>query len=77
MKSLELKPQLTFYENPRAALDSAQASSFGNFLGAPPERLRRAAQLEMEDKLEGQCTRGGIPHRGRRIVAVAVAQPSS
>jgi arsenite methyltransferase len=79
VRSLELKPQLTYHETPRAALDFAQASSFGNFLGRLPERLRRPAQAEIEAELESSRTPRGIPQRGRRIVAIAVkaSEPSS
>jgi arsenite methyltransferase len=79
VQSLELKPHLTYHETARAALDFVQASSFGNFLGRLPERLRRAAQQEIEAELESSRTPRGIPQRGRRIIAIAakVAQPSS
>ena len=79
VQSLELKPHLTYHETGRAALDFVQASSFGNFLGRLPERLRRPAQEEIEARLEGARTPRGIPQRGRRIVAIAVkvAHPAS
>ena len=72
VQSLELKPHLTYHETGRAALDFVQASSFGNFLGRLPERLRRPAQAEIETELESSRTPRGIPQRGRRIVAIAV-----
>lgn len=79
VQSLELKPHLTYHETGRAALDSVQASSFGNFLGRLPERLRRSAQVEIEAELESSRTARGIPERGRRLVAIAskAAEPSS
>lgn len=68
---LELLPHETFHPDARAAIEFAQASSFGNFLGRLPESLRTEARAAIESELEKLRTPQGIPQRGARIFGIA------
>lgn len=72
LEQLEVIPHQTHHPSARAAVDFAQASSFGNFLGRVPDPLRLSARLEIEAELEKLRTPEGIPQRGARLFAVAV-----
>jgi arsenite methyltransferase len=72
IEQLEVVPHHTFHLTASAAIDFAQASSFGNFLGRIPDPLRALAREQIEAELEPLRTPEGIPQSGARIVAIAV-----
>jgi arsenite methyltransferase len=69
--SLEVQAHQSLHASARAAIEFAQASSFGNFLGRLPEALRESAREQIEAELEALRTPRGIPQSGARIVAIA------
>jgi arsenite methyltransferase len=71
LELLEVQPHATHHRSPKDAIEFAQASSFGNFLGRLPESLRASAQQEIEAELEKLRTPEGIPQQGARIIAIA------
>lgn len=72
ISSLVVEPHHSLHPSASAAIDFAQASSFGNFLGRLPEALRAPARAQIEAELEELRTDRGIPQSGARIVAVAI-----
>ena len=68
---LELVPHATHHPSAEVALQFAQASSFGNYLGRIPAALRSAAEREILEEFERLRDAHGVPQRGTRIVAVA------
>jgi ubiquinone/menaquinone biosynthesis C-methylase UbiE len=72
VSSSELIEQVSHHATASAALDFAQASSFGNFWGSLPESLRSSAREALEAELEKTRAAEGIPLHGARLVVVAV-----
>jgi ubiquinone/menaquinone biosynthesis C-methylase UbiE len=72
ISSLVVEPHHSLHASASAAIDFAQASSFGNYLGRLPEALRATARTQIEAELEALRTERGIPQSGARIVAIAV-----
>lgn len=68
---LELVPHATHHASAAAAIQFAQASSFGNYLGRIPAELRGAAERDLLAELEQLRDSQGIPQQGTRIVTVA------
>lgn len=68
---LTLEPHSTHHATAQAAVEFAQASSFGNYLGRIPAELRDAARQEILAELEKVRDSQGILQRGTRIIAVA------
>ena len=72
VQKIEVRPQVHYHPTPEAAIEFAEASSFGNFLGHLPAELRTAAREEIMRELEQYRTPEGIRWDGARIVAVAL-----
>jgi arsenite methyltransferase len=72
VKKLEVRPHVRYHPTPEAAIEFAEASSFGNFLGHLPVELRTAAREEIMRELEQYRTPEGIRRDGARIIAVAL-----
>jgi ubiquinone/menaquinone biosynthesis C-methylase UbiE len=72
VKKIEVRPHVRHHPTPEAAVDFAEASSFGNFLGHLPTDLRAAAREAITRELEQYRTPEGIRRDGARIIAVAV-----
>ena len=72
VKKLEVRPHVRYHPSPDAAIEFAEASSFGNFLGHLPAELRPAAHEEIKRELEHLRTPEGIRREGARILAVAL-----
>ncbi|HEY0468129.1 MAG TPA: methyltransferase domain-containing protein [Polyangiaceae bacterium] len=68
---LELVPHATHHPSAEAALQFAQASSFGNYLGRIPAQLRGSAEREILAEFERLREPQGVLQQGTRIVAVA------
>ncbi len=71
VEKIEIRPNVRYHPTPEAAIEFAEASSFGNFLGHLPEELRTAARAEIMHALEQYRTPEGIRRDGARIIAVA------
>jgi len=71
-RKMEVRPHVHYHPTPEAAVEFAEASSFGNFLGHLPEELRTAAREEIKCELEQFRTPEGIRREGARIIAVAL-----
>lgn len=71
-KKIEVRPHVHYHSTPEAAVEFAEASSFGNFLGHLPEELRMAAREDIKYELEQFRTPEGIRREGARIIAVAL-----
>lgn len=72
VKSIEVRPNVRYHPTPEAAIEFAEASSFGNFLGHLPAELRATAREEIMRELEQYRTPDGIRRDGARIIAVAL-----
>jgi arsenite methyltransferase len=72
IKKLELRNSLQHHPTPKAAIEFAEASSFGNYLSHLPPDLRLSARDEIASELQQFVTPDGIPWESTRIVAVAV-----
>ena len=72
VKKIAVRPQVRHHPTPEAAIEFAEASSFGNFLGHLPAELRTAAREEIKRELEQFRTPEGIRREGARIIAVAL-----
>jgi arsenite methyltransferase len=72
VKKMEVRPQVRHHPTPEAAIEFAEASSFGNFLGHLPAELRAVAREEIMRELEQYRTPEGIRRDGARIIAVAL-----
>jgi len=72
VKAMEVQPHVRYHPTPEAAIEFAEASSFGNFLGHLPAELRTAARAEIMRELEQFRTPEGIRRDGARIIAVAL-----
>jgi arsenite methyltransferase len=72
VKTIEVRPHVRHHATPEAAIEFAEASSFGNFLGHLPTELRTAAREEIMRELEQYRTPEGIRRDGARIIAVAL-----
>jgi arsenite methyltransferase len=72
VKKIDVRPHVRHHPTPEAAVDFAEASSFGNFLGHLPTDLRTAAREEIMRELEQYDTPEGIRRDGARIIAVAL-----
>lgn len=68
---IEVQDTIHMHATPDAAIRFAEASSFGNFLGHLPDRLRAAARDAIRQALAGVATAEGIRQEGRRMVAIA------
>jgi arsenite methyltransferase len=68
---VEVRADVSYQRTAEAAIDFSQASSFGNFLGHLPEKLRGAARVEIARQLELTRTEQGIPQQRARIFAIA------
>jgi arsenite methyltransferase len=71
IERLDVLTHASYHATASAAIEFAQASSFGNFLGRLPQSLRQSAREELERELEQQRTPQGIPQQGSRIVVIA------
>jgi ubiquinone/menaquinone biosynthesis C-methylase UbiE len=69
--SVEVTPHVQFQPTPAAAVEFAQASSFGNFLSHLPPELGRSARAEIEAELAGLTTSEGIRQESARLIAIA------
>jgi arsenite methyltransferase len=69
--ALDVEANNILHASPEAAIEHSQASSFGNFLGHLPEKLRAAARAEILDELEKSRTPEGYRQDSSRIFAVA------
>jgi len=72
VQKMAVRPQVHHHPTPEAAIEFAEASSFGNFLGHLPATLRAAAREEIMRELEQYRTLEGIRRDGARIIAVAL-----
>jgi ubiquinone/menaquinone biosynthesis C-methylase UbiE len=72
VKTIAVRPHVRHHPTPEAAIEFAEASSFGNFLGHLPAELRTAAREEIKRELEQFRTPEGIRREGARIIAVAL-----
>jgi len=72
VQKIEVRPHVRHHPTPEAAIEFAEASSFGNFLGHLPAELRAAAREEIMRELEQYRTPEGIRRDGARIIAVAL-----
>ena len=72
--SISVEPHLTHHPSAEAAVQHAEASSFGNYLGHLPVALRAPARAEIVREVEALRTPLGIPQGGARIFAVAVKE---
>src|SRR5262249_15597966 len=72
VKEMIVQPHVRYHPTPEAAIEFAEASSFGNFLGHLPAELRTAARAEIMHELEQYRTPEGIRRDGARIIAVAL-----
>jgi ubiquinone/menaquinone biosynthesis C-methylase UbiE len=72
VQKIAVQPHVRHHPTPEAAIEFAEASSFGNFLGHLPEELRTAAREEIMRELEYFRTPEGIRREGARIIAVAI-----
>ena len=72
IQKIEVRPHVRYHPTPEAAIEFAEASSFGNFLGHLPAELRAAAGEEIMRELEQYRTPEGIRRDGARIIAVAL-----
>jgi arsenite methyltransferase len=68
---VDLVPHLQFQPSAEAAVEFAQASSFGNFLSHLPDDLKQNARAEIIRELERTKTAEGIRQENQRLVAVA------
>jgi arsenite methyltransferase len=69
--SVEVVPHVQYQPTPAAAIEFAQASSFGNFLSHLPEELGRRARGEIEVELARLAAPEGIRQESARLIAVA------
>jgi arsenite methyltransferase len=69
---IDVRPNVHFQPNAKAAIEFSQASSFGNLLGHLPLKLQEAARAEIERELEALRMEDGIRFEIVRIIAVAV-----
>jgi ubiquinone/menaquinone biosynthesis C-methylase UbiE len=72
VKKIEVRPHVRYHPTPEAAVEFAEASSFGNFLGHLPAELRTTARAAIMRELEQYRTPEGIRRDGARIIAVAL-----
>ncbi|MGA2410997.1 MAG: methyltransferase domain-containing protein [Candidatus Binataceae bacterium] len=72
IKLLELRTSVQHHPTPEAAIEFAEASSFGNFLGHLPGDLRVSAREAIAVELSQAMTPEGIKRETTRIVAVAL-----
>jgi arsenite methyltransferase len=72
VQKLEVRPHVRYHATPEAAIEFAEASSFGNFLGHLPTELRTAAREEIARELEQYRTPEGVRRDGARIIAVTL-----
>jgi len=73
--AVDVVPHEQLQPTPEAAIEFAQASSFGNFAGHLPDALARAARAEIAAELAELATPAGIRLTSARLVAVA-SKPS-
>jgi hypothetical protein len=66
-----------FQPNAEAAIDFAQASSFGNFLNHLQPELRKAAREEIAAELATLATPEGIRQESARLIGIAVKPASA
>jgi arsenite methyltransferase len=69
---VEVLPHVQYQPSVEAAIDFAQASSFGNFLSHLPAELGKQARAEIATELAQHVTKDGIRQESSRLVAVAV-----
>ena len=69
--TVEVVPHVQFQPSAEAAIDFAQASSFGNFLNHLPAELRGAARAEIAAELGALATPEGIRQESARLIAIA------
>ena len=72
VQKLAVRPHVRHHPTPEAAIEFAEASSFGNFLGHLPAELCTTAREEIMRELEQYRTPEGIRRDGARIIAVAL-----
>jgi arsenite methyltransferase len=68
---VEVVPHVQYQPSAEAAIDFAQASSFGNFLSHLPAELGKQARAEIAAELAQHATKDGIRQESSRLVAVA------
>jgi arsenite methyltransferase len=71
LDSLTVEPHASYQPDAEAAIQHANASSFGNFLGHLPAALRDEARGELIAATEATRTAQGIPLTGERLIAIA------
>ncbi|HTV25074.1 MAG TPA: methyltransferase domain-containing protein, partial [Polyangiaceae bacterium] len=69
--SVEVVQHVQFQPSADAAIEFAQASSFGNFLGHLPPELAEAARAELRADLARLATPDGIRLQSQRLIAIA------
>ena len=72
VRRLDALPYERHHPSARVAVEFAQASSFGNYLGRVPAPLQLSARLEIEAELDKLRTPAGVPQRGVQLIALAV-----
>jgi len=71
LSNVDLVPHVQFQPSAEAAVEFAQASSFGNFLSHLPDDLRQSARAEIIRELERSKSAEGIRQESQRLVAIA------
>jgi arsenite methyltransferase len=69
--TVEVLPHVQLQPSAEAAVEFAQASSFGNFLNHLPHALRQAAQAEIVAEIGKLATPEGIRLESARLIAIA------
>ena len=69
--NVDLVPHVQFQPSAEAAVEFAQASSFGNFLSHLPDDLRQRARAEIIQELERSKSSEGIRQESQRLIAIA------
>lgn len=69
--TVEVVPHVQFQPNADAAIEFAQASSFGNFLNHLPAELRKVARDEIAAELATLATPDGIRQESARLIGIA------
>lgn len=72
VETIESRPHVRYHPTAAAAIEFSNASSFGNFLGHLPGKLRDAARQDIEVELERLRTPEGIRQAGERLIAIAI-----
>lgn len=71
VQKIELQPFLQYHPTEEAAIAFSEASSYGNFLGHLPQKIRKQARADIATELKKYRTSKGIIMDGVRIFAIA------